>query len=261
MASPSESLAASASSSPNTVQTTSYATAASLKPRPRKDQAVLIEYIQGYSPDDYLDGIEKLVNENDIAYISKITENRVCVFFNNSDIAASLVMEKVQVADHFLDMKAQACALVSNGSQGESQMQQSPVTATTKPVQNQINRDRDGLVLSMKRPFDSTSSSLDAALSPSEIKGGQMLPPNEPALKQRQPSLKKEKEHGGAKTLEIFFWPTPTGASDVIGVIEEVYQNTSESSIKSSLTRLKKRLERIVLGIATDNTDSDSSDK
>ncbi|KAJ8688456.1 hypothetical protein QAD02_024251 [Eretmocerus hayati] len=84
----------------------SYANAASAQPRPGKDQALIIEAIQGYTNDDYIDGLEKLLDPREIEYISKITGNRICVFLSNKNLAAPLTTKKVQVVDHSLDIKS-----------------------------------------------------------------------------------------------------------------------------------------------------------
>ena len=47
--------------------------------RPSRDQAVVIDSIEGLTNDDYLDGIETLTSINNVRNISKTSGGRVCV--------------------------------------------------------------------------------------------------------------------------------------------------------------------------------------
>lgn len=86
------------------VQVPTYASTTARKNRPTKEQAVIIEAIEGYTNDDYIDGLEKLVNPSDIRFISKITGGRVCVFLSNTELVTKLSNQKVIVKDSYLNI-------------------------------------------------------------------------------------------------------------------------------------------------------------
>jgi len=71
-------------------QVKSYATAMATKVRPKKEQGVIIDSIEGCSNDDYIDAIEKLIDLSYIRYISKISRARVCVFVSSGEIVEKL---------------------------------------------------------------------------------------------------------------------------------------------------------------------------
>lgn len=79
-----------------------YASAAFL---PKRDQAIVIDSIEGCTIDDYLDGIELLVGINNIKFISKISGGRVCVYLVNKAMVEELSNKKVQVKSHILSIR------------------------------------------------------------------------------------------------------------------------------------------------------------
>ena len=72
---------------------------------PRKEQAIIIESMEGLTNDDYIDGLEKLISVTEITHISKISGARVCVFLRNSGMVEKLCNKKVQVKDFLFNIR------------------------------------------------------------------------------------------------------------------------------------------------------------
>lgn len=64
-----------------------YATVTNSDMFPSKQQAIIIEAQEGLSIKDYVSKISTLVSANDIRFVSKISNNRICVFFSSVKIA------------------------------------------------------------------------------------------------------------------------------------------------------------------------------
>lgn len=94
---------------PNVIEQTTvnktYANVIEYYSLPKKDQAIVIESVEGISNDEYIDGLEKLINSNDIKFISKISGGRVCVFLSSKRLVEELNGKKVQVKDHLLKIR------------------------------------------------------------------------------------------------------------------------------------------------------------
>lgn len=88
-----------------TVTQSSYANVASTAPTPSKDQAIILDSIEGCTIDDYLDGIEKITELSNVRFISKISGNRVCIYLNSSDLVNKLVSKKVVVNQNVLSIR------------------------------------------------------------------------------------------------------------------------------------------------------------
>ena len=65
-----------------------YSSATATNVRPKKEQAIIIDSVEGCTNDDYIDGLEKLMNIENIRYLSKISGSRVCVFLSNEKLVA-----------------------------------------------------------------------------------------------------------------------------------------------------------------------------
>lgn len=83
----------------------SYAGVTSTVPVPSKEQAIILDSIDGCTIDDYLDGIEKTTELSNVRFISKISGNRVCIYLNNKEVADKLVQEKVIVNHTVLSVR------------------------------------------------------------------------------------------------------------------------------------------------------------
>ena len=79
--------------------------ASSLSTRPKKTNAIVVESIEGYSNDDYLDGLEKLVSTSNVTFISKISGGRVCIYLNSEQLVAELSDKKIQVKNSVLSIR------------------------------------------------------------------------------------------------------------------------------------------------------------
>lgn len=84
----------------------SYSNAIAKKVRPKREQAVIVESIEGCSNDDYIDGIEKLTDITTIRFISKISGGRVCIYVASDEIVDKLVNKKIHVKDHMLMVRS-----------------------------------------------------------------------------------------------------------------------------------------------------------
>lgn len=83
----------------------SYSGAIAKKVRPKQEQSIHLDSIEGCSNDDYLDGLEELTDITNIIWISKISRSRVCVFVKNEKIVESLIDKWVKVKEHKLKVR------------------------------------------------------------------------------------------------------------------------------------------------------------
>ena len=74
-------------------------------PLPRKDQAIVIDSIEGASIDEYVDVLEKLINVNDVKSISKIFGGRVCIYLSNKSIADQVCDSIIKIKNNALCIK------------------------------------------------------------------------------------------------------------------------------------------------------------
>ncbi|KAJ8679751.1 hypothetical protein QAD02_015538 [Eretmocerus hayati] len=87
-------------------QVTSYASATSTRVRPGKEQAIVIDAKEGLCNDDYLDGLEDLIELSNVRYISKISGNRICIFLSTEEIVKQLVDKRIQVQEYELKIRS-----------------------------------------------------------------------------------------------------------------------------------------------------------
>ncbi|KAJ8672962.1 hypothetical protein QAD02_004223 [Eretmocerus hayati] len=73
---------------------------------PKKDQAIIIDSVEGYTLEDYIDGLEELIQVRDIRGISKVTGNRVCVYLADKDLVTQLKNKVITVGEHALSIKS-----------------------------------------------------------------------------------------------------------------------------------------------------------
>ena len=85
---------------PNSVKKT-YANAVS----PQKEEAIVIDSIEGLSNDDYLDGLEELIPIEEVRFISKISGKRVCVFLTSKSLVGKLEGKTIKVQHHVLPIR------------------------------------------------------------------------------------------------------------------------------------------------------------
>ncbi|XP_058809739.1 uncharacterized protein LOC131674937 [Phymastichus coffea] len=83
----------------------SYAKVTSSSIMPKKDQAIVIDSIEGCTIEDYIDGLEALIDASYIKYISKISGNRVCTYLSDNALVEKLTNKMVQVKDFTLKIR------------------------------------------------------------------------------------------------------------------------------------------------------------
>ncbi|KAJ8685430.1 hypothetical protein QAD02_021223 [Eretmocerus hayati] len=83
----------------------SYASTTELSTLPKKDQAIIIEAIEGLTLDDYVDGLEDLIDFANVGFMSKISGSPVCVFLSSKQGVERLKNETVIVKDRALTIK------------------------------------------------------------------------------------------------------------------------------------------------------------
>lgn len=87
------------------MSTSTQSTYSSIVSAPSKDQAIILDSIEGCTIDDYLDGIEKITDLTNVRFISKISGNRVCIYLNSANLVNKLVSEKVIVNLNVLSIR------------------------------------------------------------------------------------------------------------------------------------------------------------
>lgn len=72
---------------------------------PKRDQAIVIDSLEGCTIDDYLDGLEQLLELSNVKFISKISGGRVCIYLANKSTVEALSNKQVQVKNHTLAIR------------------------------------------------------------------------------------------------------------------------------------------------------------
>ena len=72
---------------------------------PKKDQAIIVDSVEGCTIDDYLDGIELLMDISNIKFMSKISGGRVCIYLANKSMVNELSNKQVQVQNNTLTIR------------------------------------------------------------------------------------------------------------------------------------------------------------
>ncbi len=68
-----------------------YATATAKENNPQRDQAIIFNSIEGIPQIDYIRAIGQIVSPKNILFVSRISNNRFCIFLNNKNTVDSLV--------------------------------------------------------------------------------------------------------------------------------------------------------------------------
>ncbi|KAK2586113.1 hypothetical protein KPH14_008391 [Odynerus spinipes] len=82
-----------ATNQPGTVAR-SYASATANTSFLKKDQAIVIEAIEGTPIKEYISGISKLIKPQDIRFASRISNNRICVYFSSKKVVEEICKYK-----------------------------------------------------------------------------------------------------------------------------------------------------------------------
>lgn len=72
---------------------------------PKRDQAIVLEAIEGLTNDDYIDELEKLTDLNNIRAISKISGARVCIYLNSKKLVEELKNKSLHIKETSLVIK------------------------------------------------------------------------------------------------------------------------------------------------------------
>ncbi|OXU17350.1 hypothetical protein TSAR_003915 [Trichomalopsis sarcophagae] len=72
---------------------------------PKKEEAIIIDSIEGLTNDDYLDGLESVIAIENVRFVSKISGKRVCVFLNSKSVVEQLDGQKIKVKEHTLPIR------------------------------------------------------------------------------------------------------------------------------------------------------------
>lgn len=85
----------------------SYANATQKDQFPTKEQAIILDSIDGIPLKDYTHALGKLVNPTNIRFVSRISKNRVCMYLANKEIADKLTVNKttIQVGNQELEIR------------------------------------------------------------------------------------------------------------------------------------------------------------
>ena len=73
--------------------------------RPKKDQAIIIDAVDGLTNDDYIDGLELLNAVSNIVSISKISGGRICVFLSNKTWVDKLSGQTIRINGNELPIR------------------------------------------------------------------------------------------------------------------------------------------------------------
>lgn len=86
------------------LSSTSYSNAIT-STAPKREYAIVIDSIEGLTIDDYLDGLELLLDLTNVKYISKISGSRVCIYLNSKKHVDSLKSKQIKIKDKVLAIK------------------------------------------------------------------------------------------------------------------------------------------------------------
>ncbi|OXU19765.1 hypothetical protein TSAR_014209, partial [Trichomalopsis sarcophagae] len=64
---------------------------------PKREQAIVLDSIEGLTIDDYIDGLEKVIDLNHVRFISKISGLRVCIYLANTRLVENFANLRITV--------------------------------------------------------------------------------------------------------------------------------------------------------------------
>lgn len=91
----------------NSQPTVSYANVTSKLMHPKKDQAIVIDSIDGITLRDYLLALSTVTKAASIRFISRIANSRVCIYMDSKQTADELIdsVKKVKINEHLLEIR------------------------------------------------------------------------------------------------------------------------------------------------------------
>ena len=69
-----------------TISAKTYARASTELFLPKKDQAVIVDAIENFTNDDYIDAIDSIIQEGHVRFISKVSGNRIKIYFSEKSL-------------------------------------------------------------------------------------------------------------------------------------------------------------------------------
>lgn len=88
--------------------TQSYAGMASRIAFPKKEQAIVIESIEGLTVHDYTVAVGKLVNPTNIRFVSRISQGRICLYLSSTELVTRLTSpgnNKITINSKMLEIR------------------------------------------------------------------------------------------------------------------------------------------------------------
>lgn len=85
-------------SQPTEQQKRSYANATQKEVFPTKDQAIVLESIEGIPINDYILALGKIIDPSHIRFASKISMNRVCIYLSSKEIVQKVTDQKTSIS-------------------------------------------------------------------------------------------------------------------------------------------------------------------
>lgn len=93
------------SDSTKTTDQQTYPNAIAKTTAPTREQAIVLDSIEGFTIDDYVDGLEKVIDLNHIRFISKISGLRVCIYLSNTQLVEGLANKQITVKNTALKIR------------------------------------------------------------------------------------------------------------------------------------------------------------
>ena len=106
----------------------SNASYATVTQQPTKEQAILLDSIEGITIQDYAVSIGNIIGPSNIKFISRISNGRICLYLSSKQVADNLVNKqtKINSRNHTLEIRP----LISNLKRTYSQLPQANLYQT-----------------------------------------------------------------------------------------------------------------------------------
>ncbi|KAL4103944.1 hypothetical protein QTP88_019261 [Uroleucon formosanum] len=91
----------------NTDKNKNFATTAAMEKIPSREQAIVFNSIDGVPQIEYILAIGKIVLPNNIKFVSRISNNRFCIFLSNKQILDNLMLttKHININDHLIPIR------------------------------------------------------------------------------------------------------------------------------------------------------------
>lgn len=86
----------------------SYAKAVQQVQYPTKEQAIIVDSVEGFSVQDYTLAVRTIVQPSNIRYVSRISHGRICLYLSTKELVEDLVEKRatVKIGTHNLTVRA-----------------------------------------------------------------------------------------------------------------------------------------------------------